>query len=488
MRIKTMNITTQSSALRAHSRPQAKNAAPAPQDGSATREVTFSYNPQDQLVFEPGTLDIPGVKPDGSTARFVQDAPLPAGKDGNYVYDKADPSFHGANAFAAAQSTLNIFEKANGEAVKWSRTDRLVVHGDEGRDLNAYYDGQGLHFFHYPVEGKMVFSGDSGEVVGHETGHAILDGLRPAYLHLWGTEPGAFHESFGDVLAMLASLKNERVLNRVLEQTGGDLSKDNVSAALGEELGVAINKVSGENATGGDYTRNAINSFTYQDPSTLPRDGGPDELHPEVHDFSRLWTGAFYEIFTGIVNRHIAEGMDARSALSTAADEGLKMYADLFKKGYAPQANFKYPDMAAALVKSENDHNGGKYTDLISKVMTARKMLPEGSLDQLTSAPAPTGTRQISTTLEGDRFGQFAGARVETTLNGEAGLQSEDNREAAQLQNDLARLISAGEIKMTEPNQVVQQKDLFKADGKPYTGVVRWIDGQMAIERVPIVS
>ena len=478
-----MNISANAPAFRSLSHFQASQAPVE----TPTKEATFSYNPQDQLVMEPGTLTLPGVRADGSTAKFVQDSPLPA-KNGNYVYDKTDKNFHGANAFAAANTTLNIFEAANGEPIKWARTDRLVVHGDEGQDLNAYYDGNGLHFFHEPIEGKNVYSGDSGEVVGHEAGHAILDALRPAYFNLWGTEPGAFHESFGDVLAMLASFKDKRVLDRVLEQTGGDLSKFNISAALGEELGVAINKVSGENATGGDYTRNAINEFKYQDPATLPRDGGPDKLHAEVHDFSRLWTGAFYEIFTAMVNGHKAAGLDAGAAISKAADEGLKMTADLFKKGYAPEGNFKYKDMAQALIKSENDHNGGKYTGLISKVMTDRKIIGAGEADVASLQSLPEGTHQLSTTLDGDRFGQYAGARVETTLSGEFSTFAQEATESAQLRDDLARLIDAGEIKMTEPNQVLDKKDLFKADGTPYTGVVRWTDGQMSIERTHIAS
>lgn len=438
---------------------------------------------------EPGTVTVANVRTDGSTDKFVQDAPLPKNKDGNYVYDKNDKSFHGANAFAAANHTLGIFEKAQGSPIKWARTDRLTVHGDEGQDLNAYYDGKGLHFFHYPIEGKNVFSGDSGEVVGHETGHAILDALRPSYLNLWSTEPGAFHEAFGDVVALLTSLKDERTLDLVMKQTGGNLKNANAIAALGEELGVAINKVSGGNATGGDYTRNAINNFTYADPRTLPDDGGPDKLHPEIHDFSRLWTGAFYDIFSGMVEANKADGLDAKAAISKAADDGLKMYADMFKPGYAPSGDFKYKDMAKAMVKSENDNNQGKWTGLISKVMSDRKILPASEGIQAESLEIlPAGTHQISTTLNGDRFGQFAGARVETTASGELATMAQDDESAKNLQNDLARLITAGQIKMTEPNQVVSQKDLFKADGTPYTGVVRWDNGEMTIERVHIVS
>lgn len=484
-----MHISGQSPSIR----PQTHFPTAAPEQPTtppeASKEATFSYNPQDQLVMEPSTYTVPNVRSDGSTEKFVQDAPLPPNKDGNYVYDKNDKSFHGANAFAAANRTLALFEEAQGAPIKWSRTSRLEVHGDEGKDLNAYYDGKGLHFFHYPVEGKNVFSGDSGEVVGHETGHAILDALRPTYLNLWSTEPGAFHEAFGDVVALLTSLKDERTLDLVLQQTGGDLKNQNAVAALGEELGVAINKVSGSNETGGDYTRNAINSFTYQDPRSLPRDGGSDQLHPEVHDFSRLWTGAFYDVFTSMVESYKNEGLDAKSAISKAADDGLKMYANAFKPGYAPNGDFKYKDIAKALIKSENDFNEGKWSSLLTKVMSDRKILAAGEGDEVLNLDSmPTGEHQISTTLEGDRFGQFAGARVETTVNGEFALQAEDAKSTENLRDDLARLISAGEIKMTDPNQLVTQKDLFKANGKPYTGVVRWQDGQMTIERVHILS
>lgn len=88
----------------------------------------------------------------------------------------------------------------------------------------------------------------------------------------------------------------------------------------------------------------------------------------------------------------------------------------------------------------------------------------------------------------GDRFGQFAGARVETLLSGQQASLTDDSQESDRLSNQMARLITAGEIKMTEPNQVVTSKDLFKADGHPYKGVVRWLDGQMTIERVKIAT
>ena len=465
--------------------PAQQPPAPAPQP-PATNDIEFSFNPQDKMVMEPGTFVVPGMRPDGTTSKFTLDEPLEA-KDGKFVYSQDEHSYHAANAFAAANRMANMFEQAWGQPIKWARAERLTVHGDEGQDLNAYYDGEGLHFFHYPVGQGMVYSGDSGEVVGHECGHALLDAVRPGYFSTWNTDPGAFHESFGDVVALLGSLRDERTLDKVLEQTGGDLSKANSAAELGEELGTAINTVVGHDATGGNFTRNAINKFTWQDPNTLPDSGPPDELHNEVHDFSRLWTGAFYDIFTGIVNQNVAEGQDVKSAILAATDAGFKMYADLMRPGYAPEGEFTYRDMAAAMVKSENEQNAGKYTGLISQVMSDRKILPQES-GLVAPQVLDSGTRTLGTTLKGDQFGQFDGARVETLLSGSQASLVGDGAQADQLSAQMARLIKAGEIKMTDPNQVVTSKDLFKKNGEPYRGVVRWVDGQMTIERVKIAG
>src|SRR6516225_7885086 len=46
---------------------------------------------------------------------------------------------------------------------------------DFGVDLNAFYDRQGLKFFHGSAAGRTVFSGESPDVVCHELGHALLD-------------------------------------------------------------------------------------------------------------------------------------------------------------------------------------------------------------------------------------------------------------------------------------------------------------------------
>ena len=95
---------------------------------------------------------------------------------------------------------------------------------DEGVDLNAFYDRNGLHFFHGTVRGTKIYSGESPDVVCHELGHAVLDALKPQLFDVASIEAAAFHESFGDCSAMLSNLMLPSFRHGVLDETDGRLS------------------------------------------------------------------------------------------------------------------------------------------------------------------------------------------------------------------------------------------------------------------------
>lgn len=466
--------------------PTPGNATPQP-----TGDVEFSYNPQDTMVMPPQTTVIHGVEKGPSVEKAqLLGGKKPKAQDGKFVYEQKDPQFHQAVSLATVAKTIEIFEGAMGETFQWAfDRPKIGIVADGGKDFNAYYsrDDASMNFFHDtdPVTKKTVFSADSGEVVAHETTHAILDGVHPEYFQTWSPDPAGFHEAFADVMAMLVSLVDDNTRAKVVEQTGGDLSKPNVAANLGEELGTAINHAVGENVTGGDYTRCAINKFTWQDPSTLPENGGPDELGSESHSYSRLWTGAFYDTLKGMTERNMAEGQDANTALKSAAEENLKLYGGLMKT--APRGDFAYRDMAVSLVEADKQYNGGKATDLIVSVYKERKILPEDfdpstvSRNIYTSTPADS--RTIKVKIDGPEFGKFSGATLESAS---ASPLAQDMQEKTRVQDNVQRLISQGRILYTEPHQAVKTKDLFDATGRPYVGVVRWENGQMTIERVKI--
>ncbi len=477
--------------------PPQEPPAPQPQD------TVFTFNPQDPMVFAPSTTTIKNVV-SGENGPEVDRAKLNGGltanEEGGFVFPSCDERHHAAVTFSAVAKTVEIFEQATGQPIQWAfGNSKLEVNHDGGDMINAYYarDERSVNFFHHEdaIMGRAVHSGDSGEVVAHEVGHAILDGLRPDYFDAWAPDVGAFHEAFGDMMGMLFALKDDRTRSRVLIETGGDLSKKNVVSALGEELGIAINDETGKNRTGGNWTRNAVNSFTWKDPADLPfNPPNPDDLGSEVHNFSRLWSGAFYDVLNGVNEMNKAAGLSTADALAKTADDGLKILANLMKE--APNGEFTFRDMANAMISSDRNNNNGQYADLIQNVMVKREILaapaPEPPPQEPPTDPAPPTksllnqeegpVRNLRLTLSGADFGKFQGAEVKIPVDSKEAL-GKDVSLRERTEGNLKRYIAEGRILYTEPNQVVKPADRFDKDGKPYIGIVTWEDGKMKIER-----
>ncbi len=449
---------------------------------------------------EPGTKLIPGViqgaKKGPETDKAMLNAALEP-VDGKYVYGPEDPRQNSAVTFSSVANTINVFREAFGD-FKWSfKYDKLAINPNGGKDFNAFYArNQGtVNFFSEedPIFGRPIFSGASGEIVAHETGHAILDAIRPEYFGAFRSDVGAFHESFGDMLAIHMSLLDERVIKRVLVQTGGDLKKPNIAAYMAEELAQGLNNKKGANSTGGDFLRNANNNFTWAEPKTLPQKGGPDQLGWEIHDFSRLWTAAHFDVLNGLVQEKIQGGTAPDVAIRESNKELLKMVANLLKE--APRGDFTYKDMAIAFIKSDKIHSEGKHVELIQKVFTDRKILP-ADLPAETLEVTPNRARLFASedaptygamkmTL-GDDFGMFSGAKVEIPVASDRLLFKSDELQE-QTQDDIRRLIQAGRIRYNDPNyQMKFPNDYFNPQGETYIGAVTWEDGQMKIERLAI--
>jgi hypothetical protein len=309
-------------------------------------------------------------------------------------------------------------------------------------------------------------------VVSHETGHALLDAIRPNYLGSTAREPRAFHESFGDLMALFSSLKDPATLERMLAQTDGDLSKPNLVAELHEELGTGINHQNGYNSSGGNYLRTALNKYAWEDPANLPEWGTPERPGWQPHSFGQIWTGATYDLINGLYQQRLQQEMPARQALESAADEAIRKTARMLKK--APLGDFSFRDMAKALLQSEEEDNAGQDTALLRKVLSQRNLLAPGTLLE--------GVHTVMVELEGPSFGLFQGAQVSAQLSREP--KAEDQ---AHVPRNVLQLAQGGAILWTEPHQQVRTEDLFRPDGSPYQALVTWPDGQMRIEAVTVV-
>src|SRR5215472_13010957 len=182
----------------------------------------------------------------------------------------------------------------------WEVGSILPVDLDFGSDLNAFYDREGLKFFHGTGAGRTVFSGESPDVVCHELGHAVLDSFKPQLFDAASIEVAAFHESFGDMSALLSALQLPSVREGVLVETGGALGRSSRLSRLAEQLAWAIRQ-SVPSAVEPDCLRNAVNTFFYRDPDTLPTTAPAASLSSEPHSLSRVFTGAFFEGLAGML-------------------------------------------------------------------------------------------------------------------------------------------------------------------------------------------
>jgi hypothetical protein len=251
---------------------------------------------------------------------------------------------------------------------------------DEGVDLNAYYDRNQLAFFHDTVKGTSVYSCESPDVVCHELGHACLDAHRP---QLWDApyiEVGSFHESFGDQSAILSALQLPSVRAAALSGIKND--KPSVLSRCAEQLGWAIRQIS-RTAVDSDCLRNAWNRFTYVDPNTLPDSAPATRLCAEVHSFSRVFTGTFYEILSAMLA--IISGSPTDDDLVTVATDYASLLTDAVAT--APVSPNFYAQVAARMIDADASRFQGKYRQALAKAFAGRKILPDHLVNQVTKVP-----------------------------------------------------------------------------------------------------
>ncbi len=479
--------------------------APQPQTAEATAKKEFNYNSQDPDTLPSETTTIGVDAKDGKVETesvvlhnrkalilFGQllgikedpDFKLNPNADGNFVFPQNHKSFTSANAFAAAAATVDkyneVYKDLTGKSIEWAfESDKLKVSPETGKWPNAFYarELEGVHFF----DVKHTSTGDSGEVASHEVGHAVLDAIRPNYFEGTGAETGAFHEAFGDVLAMLMTLGSDTAVDAIVNQTeAGDLSsKKNILSEMGEGFGQALGLPGG--------IRSSFNQFTWQDPTTLPERGDDNNLGHEVHDFSRLWSGAFYDVLDGISDANRAAGMSPQEALKAAGEEGWKLLIgqmEFASKG--SETTFK--EMATNLLAGDAQFNGGQRQDLIRDIMEKRDLLPAGAGLFKSAGPVFSGkVKEKEITLD-EEFGALAGVKMNTLVDQPVfgfGPMSEAAPSADEAKKGVKLMLQNDRILFTDTKPSFA--DFFKPDGTAYQAyVMPGPDGERVLQRVPM--
>lgn len=269
----------------------------------------------------------------------------------------------------AAIAAVTAWEACAGAAHKaWQgNRKKLALLQDVGVDLNAFYDRQSFSFFHQTVGNRTFFSGGSTDVVAHEVGHGLLDSMRPDFFDVNFLEVGAFHEAFGDVMAILTALEDIDTRKNLLV-VAPDLRAGNFVESTAEELSMAIGlKFPGHNAS---VPRRAFNTFKFQMPTTLPSDGGPGELINEVHSFGMIFTGCFWDLIANLFNASATRDEAALLAAARLAGrvliEGVK---DVVVKPRFIQS------IGRAMTLADQNINGGANRDHIGAAFASHDIL-----------------------------------------------------------------------------------------------------------------
>jgi len=298
------------------------------------------------------------------------------------LYDPGTPEFRWWTMAESLSRAVAFWQPLLPKSTTWQQGSQLTVRLDAGDKLNAFYNRQTLSFFHATVKGQTVFSGESPDVATHECGHAILDAIRPELWSAMSHEVAAFHESFGDMSALLTGMQLPSVRDAVLADTGGILNRSSRLSRLAEQLGWAVRQRT-PCAADPDCLRNAVNCFFYQPPEQLPILGPAAIMSSEPHSYSRVFTAAFLLTLTGMV---ITIGPPTSDVFLEASQDAARLLVAAVRA--APIAPNYMSQVAAAFVAADKQLFDGKYLDAIANGFIGKGLLTESDVSASAAPPA----------------------------------------------------------------------------------------------------
>ncbi|MDN4053455.1 hypothetical protein QPK32_10225 [Massilia sp. YIM B02763] len=350
---------------------------------------------QDPSVSEIGTRKafLPGVVLAGPRDARIEivdaaNAPVEPNAFGDFVTMPDTPQFDAVHTFAVVRQTLTMYQRALSSAgaampLPWqwnSSTDTTplqVYPYGLPNVMNAFYSRtQGcLKFGDFVPSGESarVYTCRSFDIVAHETGHAVLDGLKPQWLEADNPpQTGGLHEAFGDLTAIFLALSQLDQCEAVVAQTKAHLHDKTFLADIAEQFGLALGSTTG--------LRNADNDLTLSQAGT------------EVHALSQVFTGAVYDILADAFafERH-PELEDCAGVLHRTAGwlRGLVLRALVA----APDTAATYADVANEMLRlAAEDGKPQAYQGFIRDRFAEREVLDVAAPDARTpSVPAPAG-------------------------------------------------------------------------------------------------
>jgi hypothetical protein len=299
--------------------------------------------------------------------------------------------FHQLSVWAIVQNTLDFFESGFGlgRRISWAfEGNRLIIVPHAGYGENAYYDraSKSLQFYWFGEGTERIYTCLSSDIVNHEFGHAVLDGLRPYFYESIGAEAAAFHEFLGDLTAILMAFRNNAFRGHVLEESKGNLDDATLLAGLAKQFGEAVSD--------DPYLRSALSRETMK---TLA-----GNLEP--HALSEVLTGTMFDILKGVfakqreaeLERFQAGSIKEPSDRSALAHTVPRMQTLAIQPlDLLPPCSVTFRDYALAVLRAEqvaNPTDPKGYRAMMIDKFIGRGILAEEEREALL-APAPVFKR-----------------------------------------------------------------------------------------------
>lgn len=270
--------------------------------------------------------------------------PVLPGPKGHFDHlDKDSREFSAATMYATVRRTLDIWEDYFGRKIEWHfQMDFEKLELIPLIDWDNAQSGYGFLEFGY---GRKLGGGidkttpycQNFDVLAHELGHSIIFAEVGIPNNSTSTdEYGGFHESAGDLVAMIASLHFNKMLSRILDNSKGNLFTNNELNRMGEL----------------SQTRQIRELFNNELMSTVSR---------EPHDLSLPLTGAIFDILVEVFQKElvkanlISQELATRSFNSPGEDDDQAIQAEFTsaysgKKKQFKEAMLKARDYLGALL------------------------------------------------------------------------------------------------------------------------------------------
>ena len=346
---------------------------------------------------DPGEPATPGSTTVLTRPASLGTGPLPLTVTGKAPRPDASPGSIGMRywtAVTAIHRARALWLNAIADTPTWQDARRLQVDLAAGNEVNAYYDRGQLSFHvatvkdHASPNKVVIATGESPDIVAHEFGHAVLDAIRPELWDATFAEVAAFHEAFGDVSALLCALAVDEIEAEFADLSGSSVFQSSRVSRLGEQMGWGLRQ---QRPDLPDRTclRDAVNTFFYVKPETLPTTAPSTGLSSEPHNFARVFTAAFMRVLDEMLKAHT--GTRTAATVRTVAEASASMLVAAVKQ--APVVDAYYHAVALAMVAEAARHQKGKYQKAITTAFVRTGII---TVPEATAAAARPAARRPS--------------------------------------------------------------------------------------------